>query len=376
MLLAVAAVLALQGDDSPEDYPILLGLRCLARHQCESGAWGPSPEGCRCPRDPAPEPPRVDEETRARVARLVAEFRADEVVRRENAEKVLEGMGGPALHGLRQGVEATDPEVAGRCRRLIDRLEIRGQESDLGVTGLALLAFLCSEYTHLSRDTYDGIVFGAVVKKGLMWLMRRQDTSGRYGEGGADNAIAALALSEVYGLTGSGLFKEAAARGVDAVAREKGEDVEFLLWKGMVLKSWELAEGTDSGGTLREISRALADREGPVALSGCVLLAAFTGKKGEEDRLERLCRIDPSSPDMKVGYFAHLALMEGERRPHKLWRERAALVSRHLVSDQRFRPGTCDRGSWGGPRFRGRLASTAFAVMAVAIHPYHGGVFR
>ncbi len=49
----------------------------------------------------------------------------------------------------------------------------------VGLTGLSLLAFLGAGYTHLSRDVYDGICFGDVVKKGVQYLMRIQDPSGR-----------------------------------------------------------------------------------------------------------------------------------------------------------------------------------------------------
>ncbi|HXG60569.1 MAG TPA: hypothetical protein VNO22_04275, partial [Planctomycetota bacterium] len=85
------------------------------------------------------------------------------------------------------------------------------EDFDAGVTGLSLLAFLGAGYSHLSKDTYDGICFGDVVRKGLQWMMSHQDPEGCIGSRNAqkymyNHTICALAMSEAYGLTGSNLF--------------------------------------------------------------------------------------------------------------------------------------------------------------------------
>jgi hypothetical protein len=96
-----------------------------------------------------------------------------------------------------------------------------GTLNDVGATSLALLGWLGAGYSHLSKDVHGGICFGDVVRKALQWLMARQDPSGVVGARDGDwifnHTLAALALSEAYGLTGSDLFKDAAARAVEAV---------------------------------------------------------------------------------------------------------------------------------------------------------------
>jgi hypothetical protein len=90
-----------------------------------------------------------------------------------------------------------------------------------GVTGLALLAFLGAGYTHQAAyvDEVTGINFADVVKKGLQYLIRIQDTSGRVGEETSkfmyNHLIGAFALCEAYGLTQSMNLREPAQKAVD-----------------------------------------------------------------------------------------------------------------------------------------------------------------
>jgi hypothetical protein len=75
-------------------------------------------------------------------------------------------------------------------------------EFDVGVTSLALLAFTNASFTPYDKGIYDNICFGKVVKKGLQWLMTRQNAAGDNGRTGSmyNHAIATLALSEAAGL--------------------------------------------------------------------------------------------------------------------------------------------------------------------------------
>lgn len=93
-------------------------------------------------------------------------------------------------------------------------------EFDAGVTGLALLSFLGSGYSHRSKDTYDRICFGDVVRKGLQWILSRQDLDGCLADTRTDksmynHAICAMALAEAYELTGSFLIKDQAQKAID-----------------------------------------------------------------------------------------------------------------------------------------------------------------
>jgi hypothetical protein len=93
-------------------------------------------------------------------------------------------------------------------------------DSDVGVTGLALLAFLGAGYSHLSKDAYDGIRFGDTVRRSLERLMTLQEAEGGIGARGVEkpmvpHLVAALALTEAYSLTGSGLLKDPARKAVE-----------------------------------------------------------------------------------------------------------------------------------------------------------------
>ncbi len=146
----------------------------------------------------------------------------------------------------------------GRCREAC--LPNPGSpEFDTGITGLALLAFLGARYSHLSKDEFDGIRFGTVVMRALQWILGRQDAEGCVGPRNSqkymlNHLLGALALTEAYGLTGSGLFQEPAQRAVDFTiaaqnpgggwrygARCGDEDSIVTGWATMVLKSAEIS---------------------------------------------------------------------------------------------------------------------------------------
>ncbi len=89
---------------------------------------------------------------------------------------------------------------------------------DVGVTGLALQAFLGAGYTNRGRHPY-----ARVVSRGLRYLKRVQDPEGCFGPRSAqqyvyNHAAAALAMVEAYGMTGSPIFRGSAQRALDFIA--------------------------------------------------------------------------------------------------------------------------------------------------------------
>lgn len=137
--------------------------------------------------------------------------------------------------------------------------------NDTGVTGLSLLAFLGAGYTHLSRDTYHDpyldkdICLGDVVKGGIRWLIKSQDSDGCFGgqSGGKymyNHSVGALAMAEAYGLTESLLFKDPAQKGIDFILMAQNpykgwrytkkcgdNDTSVVGWCVMALKSAKLS---------------------------------------------------------------------------------------------------------------------------------------
>src|SRR6185436_7720800 len=140
------------------------------------------------------------------------------------------------------------------------------RDYDTGVTATSLLAFLGAGYSQLSKDEYPDpanpgrvLKFGEVVKKGLQWLLSHQDPEGCIGERGQkyiyNHTVAALALSEAYGMTTSQPLKEPAQKAIDFVvaAQNPGKgwryspksgdsDTSVTGWAVMALKSAELSE--------------------------------------------------------------------------------------------------------------------------------------
>lgn len=98
---------------------------------------------------------------------------------------------------------------------------------DIGVTGLALLAFLGDGSTMRSGAFRDQ------VKKAVLWLRAQQRDDGLFGAPAAhdylyDHAIAAYAMCEAYGLSGYSLLREPAQRGLDHLAAHRNP---YGVWR-------------------------------------------------------------------------------------------------------------------------------------------------
>jgi hypothetical protein len=126
--------------------------------------------------------------------------------------------------------------------------------NDVGLTGLALLAFLGAGETHVEGR------FKTTVKNGLQWLMSVQDSEGLFGERIGqgfmyNHACAALAMAEAYGMTQAKPFRDPAQKGVAFVLKSQNpysawrysspgdgdNDTSVTGWMVMVLKSAKLA---------------------------------------------------------------------------------------------------------------------------------------
>ncbi|MFA5794359.1 MAG: hypothetical protein WC980_04745 [Candidatus Brocadiia bacterium] len=138
------------------------------------------------------------------------------------------------------------------------------EEFDVGLTGLALLAFTGAGYTPSSKDTYGNICFGTTVKKAANFLAGIQDSQGIYGSVKQgkflyNQAIASYAMADLYGLikdVPAGLaYKDTAQKGIDFLLsarnpgrawryqpRDGNNDTSVSGWAAMAIKS---AQGSD-----------------------------------------------------------------------------------------------------------------------------------
>ncbi|HEX5051212.1 MAG TPA: prenyltransferase/squalene oxidase repeat-containing protein [Planctomycetota bacterium] len=98
---------------------------------------------------------------------------------------------------------------------------------DIGVTGLALLAFLGDGSSMRSGPHREA------VRKGVLWLRSQQQQNGLFGTSAShdfiyDHAIAAYAMCEAYGLSRYHLLEDNAQRGIDYLERHRNP---YSVWR-------------------------------------------------------------------------------------------------------------------------------------------------
>jgi hypothetical protein len=279
---------------------------------------------------------------------------------------------------------------------------------DVGVTGLALCAFLGAGYS--SRGDHE---FTKNVRRGLAYLKNAQDPEGCFGPRSTqhyiyNHATAALAMVEAFGMTGSPLLKGSAQKALDFISISRNpyfvwrygvkpgdNDTSVTGWMMMALKSAKLVnedavknakpaplvvdeeafEGirawldkmTDPDyGRVGYVQRGqgparpqeLVDRfpgEKSESMTAVGLLARiFMGESVKSDLIKKgtdLCvKLLPTwnttdgSLDMYYWYYATLAIYQVGGEPWKKWE---AAMDAAIVKNQRMEGTYCGfKGSW------------------------------
>ncbi len=307
------------------------------------------------------------------------------------------------------------------------------EDFDSGVTGMSVLAFLGAGYSHLSKDTHDGICFGDVVRKGLQWMMSNQDPEGCIGPRTAqkymyNHTICALAMSEAYGLTGSNLFKDQAQKAVDFVIASQNpgkawryqykcgdNDSSVSGWAVMALKSAELS-GLTFPRTGYEGARAWFDEvteenyyrvgythkgTGKVFVPGlneqfshhealtaiAVMCRIFMDKSKSDPRLSGGCELllkdlpqwKDNEIDYYYWYYASLALFQYDGPSGPKWKAWNEKMKDCIVKNQNTGKDGCKNGSWE-PIDRwsgegGRVYATACNALTLEVYYRYANVF-
>jgi hypothetical protein len=369
MLAAVLMLLVPQQGESV----VGQGLRYLARHQVQD-CWGRRPGWCTCPAEPArPEPPD-DDAVQARVGALIADLDDDDFLRRDQALRNLVAIGSRAVPRLREFTEKGTPEVQWRARAALRDIGAAGTSEDLEATAMALMAFLGAGYSHLSKDVYDDIPFGTVVKRGVQWLIDRQAEDGSFkGAGIVAHAWAALVLSEAFGLTASRPLQEPAQRAIDWLVDHPANDARGLFYQGMALKSAELSELTFPRAAAERTTNTLAAKRAdePASIfirASTQVLQIFTFKSKRLLDLRGLPGVDASRMEMETAYVVMLALFQAEGPGGPVWKSFSEHEKVRNLDAQNRVPETCERGSWSAVGTRERLKACSLATLSREVY--------
>ena len=323
---------------------------------------------------------------------------------------------GPVLDGLKW--LARHQETDGRWSGASFDAACRGPERcsgtgaashDVGITGLALLAFLGAGYTPSVRSAETifqdpftpgrTIRFDNAVKNGLRWLLDHQDGEGCFGPQSGefmyDHSIAALALAEATWLCLTPLYREPAQRGIDFLVKAQNpgmawrysvrpgdNDTSVTGWCVMALKSAELSGlkfdrgafdgarswlqrvtnsqgvvGYESPGDKGSVIPGVNDRweSHPSMTAVGLLTRIFIDRKKEPWMKVAASQIvkdlpvwDPAhrTVDYYYWYYAALALHQFDAPNGPAWKAFHGAMEKALIPHQEREKSRCAQGSW------------------------------
>jgi hypothetical protein len=312
---------------------------------------------------------------------------------------------------------------------------------DTGVTALSILAFLGAGYIPMSKDEYPDPIdptrtlrFGETVKNGLKWLIAHQDPEGCVGERGTkymyNHSVAALALSEAYGMTASAPVREPAQRAIDflVAAQNPGKawrysakcgdnDSSVSGWAVMALKSAELSDlsfpKTAFEGALNWFTEATSKDNGyyrvgyngpntgkvyvpghneawddhPALSAVAVMSRIFIQKNRKEPALTAVTLLASDLPEWKqykvdfyYWYYASLALFQYDGPDGPLWSKWNEPMKNAIVPHQKGKADGCRIGSWDTQEDRwafegGRVYATAINALTLEVYYRYANVF-
>jgi hypothetical protein len=310
-----------------------------------------------------------------------------------------------------------------------------GEEAfTVGLTSLSLLAFLGAGYSQLSRDVYYStetprrpVRFGRVAKMALQWLMARQSPDGSLGVGTPkgiyNHAIAALALSEAYGMTAAQPLQAPAQRAIDflVAAQEPGAGWGYSAgrgpsnssvtgWAVWALYSAELSElhfpkkaydgvlawydgvtdpTTHDVGYAKGISPDEAGGSGGRSTTTAqgILARIFLRKRKTDPELGAVPRLAGEAPEWKPGkidftlwHFASSAVFQFDGPDGPLWKRWTTPMAGALLPPQKRRQDGCPNGSWDPEMDRwgavgGRVYATAINALTLETFYRYANVY-
>jgi hypothetical protein len=273
-------------------------------------------------------------------------------------------------------------------------------QSDVALTGLALLCFLGADHTHTQPGPYQD-----TVRRGLAWLVAQQRPDGdlRGRESMYSHGIASIALAEAYGMTGDPALRDRVSSAVDFIIdarnRETGGwryaprqlgDTSVLGWQVMALVSARRS-GVDVPEAIFEVADDWLDlvdmrsRPGLYAYqpgerptfamtAEGMFVRQLLGDEPEQDHMvnsaDFVLRELPDwtrDPNTYGWYYATLAMFQHQGDAWAQWNE---AVSRELLAQQ-VQAGAM-AGSWAPAdrwsQIGGRIYQTAICTLSLEVY--------
>jgi hypothetical protein len=112
-------------------------------------------------------------------------------------------------------------------------------DTDVAMTGYALLCFLGDGYDHTTASKYRD-----VVRKGLTWLVNHQQQDGLLGKRNYEHAIAAMALAQAYAMSPDPALRGPAQKATDIILARQNRDAAATD-QAYARLGWDYVDGSD-----------------------------------------------------------------------------------------------------------------------------------
>ncbi len=322
------------------------------------------------------------------VGRLIKDLEGDCIETRDAAEARLRLFGLPAVPSLQRALRSSDLETRSRSRSALEHLwdqqENRwrtspavqgGQQSDVEITGLALLCFLAAGYTHMSRDEFSDPLnssrrfkYGEIVKKGILWLTHKAEAEGTFDAGDpVADAVASLAILEAYGCTASVPLKEPAELAAGRITRLQRSGSRFSAWKSMALGSANLDDIPGPfGKELEVLEKESSVLEDFLGVSAGSILKARRSRVRDADHAGRLLQSmeDKQTPEERL--FTTLAIFQTGGTDSIAWKAWSSFLPDWLLSTRPKSENHCGDGAWEGESLEEKLKTTALHLLTLS----------